>query len=94
MPKKIPSDLPVRYCHGCHDYDDHPRVTHVIDINNPALDKLYHYDCAPAQVVADPKLAPSLEATAAGTKGHELREVMAKHALTIEEDPADDQNGV
>jgi hypothetical protein len=83
-------DLPVRYCHGCGQYDDHPRVSHIADINNPALDKLYHYDCAPEEVrAAHPLIEPGLAATAAGKRGQDVRDVMTAHAASIVEAPAD-----
>lgn len=82
-------DLPVRYCHGCKTYDDHPRVHHSVDIDRPDLDKIYHYDCAPADVVADPVLEPILHARASGDRGDALREFAGAHAASIIEAPAD-----
>lgn len=82
--------LPVRYCHGCKQYDDHPRVTHITAVDRPELDKLYHYDCAPKDVVADPVLQPALAATAEGKRGAEIRDLMTAHAATIQEAPADE----
>lgn len=85
---------PVRYCHGCGQYDDHPRVLHVADANNPASDLLYHYDCTPDEVRADhPLIEPGLAATAAGKRGQDVRDVMAAHAASIVEAPADSQEG-
>jgi hypothetical protein len=76
--------LPVRYCHGCEKYDDHPRLTHISDIDNPALDKIYHYDCAPAEVVAaHPEVQPGVDATAEGKRGQDVRDVMAAHAASL-----------
>jgi hypothetical protein len=82
--------LPVRYCHGCGQYDDHPRATRIIDINNPALDQLYHYDCVPPEVAQEhPEIQPGLDATAEGKRGQDVRDVMTAHAASIPEAPAD-----
>lgn len=84
------TDLPVRYCHGCRDYDDHPRFTHIADMHNGATDHLYHYDCVPADVLADhPEAQPGADACAAGKRGQDVRDVMIAHAAAIEEAPAD-----
>lgn len=82
--------IPVRYCHGCEVYDDHPRVTHIADAYNPASDKLYHYDCAPDAVrQAHPEIQPGLAATAEGKRGSDVRDVMTAHAASVIETPAD-----
>lgn len=86
--------LPVRYCHGCGQYDDHPRLTHIADDQNPASDKLYHYDCAPPDVLAEhPEVQPAVDATAEGKRGQDVREVMTEHAASIPEAPADKPAG-
>lgn len=84
--------LPVRYCHGCKAYDDHPRFTHIPDASNAAIDLLYHYDCIPPEIrehhgVTDEH--PALVATAAGQRGDELRATLKPWATSIPEDPAD-----
>jgi hypothetical protein len=81
--------LPVRYCHGCQAFDDHPRVTHIADQNRPDLDKLYHYDCLPPEASTEP-LQPIIGARAGGARGAELREFAGQHAASITEAPADD----
>lgn len=86
--------LPVRYCHGCAQYDDHPRVTHISNMHDPAGDKLYHYDCAPAEVVdGHPEIKAGVDACAKGKRGNDLRDVMVKHAASITEAPADKKKG-
>lgn len=84
------SDLPVRYCHGCEQYDDHPRFTHIADMHNPASDRLYHYDCVPADVLAQhPEVQAIVDARADGKRGSDLREAAVAYAASIEEAPAD-----
>lgn len=89
----MPDTPEVRYCHGCGQYDDAPRVQFAVDINRPELDKLYHYDCAPHDVAANPVLEPIMSARASGKKNDKLREFAVAHAAKIEEDAADDENG-
>jgi hypothetical protein len=84
----------VRYCHGCGQYDDHPRAHHVANIDDPSQDKLYHYDCLPQEVVqsdasGEAVLAPILEARSSGKRGDDLREAAVEHAASIVEAPAD-----
>lgn len=82
--------LPIRYCHGCGQYDNHPRVHHIQDFNNPINDKLYHYDCAPDHVLEDhPEIKHGTEAANRGVKGSDLRSHMATYAASIEEAPAE-----
>lgn len=88
--------LPVRYCHGCDQYDDHPRVRVIVTDLDPATDRLYHYDCLHvdgALTELPAVLQPGFDATAEGKRGQDVRDVMAAHALTIEEAPADTPEG-
>lgn len=85
-----PAPLPVRYCHGCGQWDDHPRATVIANHANPAPDQLMHYDCLPAEVAEQhPLIGPALAACAAGKRGQDVRDVMAAHAASITEAPAD-----
>lgn len=85
--------LPIRYCHGCGQYDNHPRVHHIQNINDPVGDKLYHYDCAPDHVLEDhPEIKPGIEAAGRGVKGADLRDYMTYHAAAIPEAPAEPVN--
>lgn len=66
----------VRYCHGCRQYDDHPRLTHISSFTDPAGDKLYHYDCIPVEVAADHEIGadhPAVVATGEGKRGDDVR---------------------
>jgi hypothetical protein len=77
-------DMPVRYCHGCGVYDDHPRRIWATDAANPAGDQLYHYDCFPAEIASDSRLPddhPAIAATASGKRGQEVRDAMLNSDL-------------
>lgn len=78
----------VRYCHGCRQYDDHPRFTHISSFTDPAGDKLYHYDCIPVEVAADHEIDathPAVAATAAGLRGEDVRWAVRASELIPEE---------
>jgi hypothetical protein len=63
----------VRYCYGCGQHDDAPRVHDIEDAMDPAS-KIYHYQCVPAHIVDEGKLHPEVvEHVDAGLKDDELR---------------------
>ena len=73
----------ARYCHGCTQYDDAPRVHAIPDANDPATTKLYHYQCAPPDVAAALH-DPVAELVDAGHKDDALRSQIVAVAATLE----------
>ena len=91
----LPPETPIRYCHGCGNFGPGPRYNDVSDIHNPAADKLYHYDCIPADLLVNPEIAESVrvahEAIKQGIKDNELSQHIGAYAATIAEAPADEE---
>jgi hypothetical protein len=86
----VVTHLPVRYCHGCTQVEDQPRCLHVSNVQDAAADKLYHYDCVPADVAEQhPETHEIVNAARRGVHGAKLRELATKHARSIEPAPAD-----
>lgn len=81
----MPEVRPVRYCHGCMTYDDAPRVIAASDMHRPEDDKLYHYDCAPADISA---ALPSqvTEVVNSGKQGDELHAELVSVAQSLPEE--------
>lgn len=59
--------LPIRPCHGCGSYDDHPRHVHA---QADGTEQIRHMDCC---ATAGCSICPAQIEGAAGAKGADLR---------------------
>lgn len=90
----MPEELPVRYCHGCKTYDDHPRVFDIANADDPASDKLYHVDCSPDHLIVDNEHNQVMLAhRESGNRGDDLRASFGEYARSIQEEPAHENQG-
>jgi hypothetical protein len=66
--------LPIRPCHGCGSYDDHPRHVHA---QADGTEQIRHMDCCAAAGCPDGS-CPKQIAGAGGAKGAQLRAHLVK----------------